>query len=138
MNIYTAARFSDYERVRAFNDDARAAGHTITHDWTRTNEFGPDGHPLHVKEGDLAPDVAARYAMDDLTHGVRRADTCVFLADDAGEGGFCGALIEFGYACAHAIPVMVVAPWRASIFWHLPNVEVTDERTTRAYLGMAS
>jgi hypothetical protein len=136
-SIYTASRFSAYERVRAFNDDARAAGHTITHDWTRTDEFGADGHPLHVAEGDLAPDVAARYAMDDLTHGVRKADVIVFLAEDAGQGGFCGALIEFGYAFACGIPVFVVAPWRPSIFWHLPNVTVLpDENAVRERLGM--
>lgn len=129
-------RFSSYERVRAFCDDLRSAGHEVTHDWTRTDEFGPDGHP-HAVEGDLAPGAAARYAMTDLSHGVRRADVCVFLAEDAGEGGFCGSLIEFGYAMATAIPVLVVAPWRPSIFWHLPGVTVLpDEPAARDALGM--
>lgn len=138
MRIYTASRFSAYERVRAFNDDARAAGHVISHDWTRTDEFGDDGHPLHKAEADLDPAAAAGYAMDDLTHGAGKADVIVFLAEDAGEGGFCGALIEFGYATALAIPIYVVAPWRPSIFWHLPNVVLMpDEAAVRATLGMA-
>lgn len=136
MKVYVMCRFSQYERVRAFCDDLRAAGHTVTHDWTRTDEFDENGHPHHVAEGDLAPDVAARFAMDDL-RGVRSADLCVFLAEDAGEGGFCGALIEFGTATANAVPVIVVAPWRPSIFWHLPGVEVVEsEATARDRLGM--
>lgn len=137
MRIYTASKFANYERVRAFNDAARSVGHIITHDWTRTKEFGPDGHPLHNEEGDLAPDVARGYASDDLQRGVATADAIVFLADDPGSGGFCGALIEYGYAMACRLPVYVVAPWRPSIFWHLPNVTVLPtEDAVRERLGM--
>jgi hypothetical protein len=48
MRLYTAAPFRTYERVRRFNADARAAGHAVMHDWTLTEEFGADGHPLFV------------------------------------------------------------------------------------------
>jgi nucleoside 2-deoxyribosyltransferase len=124
-------RFGAYERVRAFNDDARMAGHEITQDWTRTSEFGADGHPL--KPGDESDPALWKHAVADL-EGVATADACVFLAD---EGNYCGALIEYGYALACGVPVYVIAPWRMSIFWHSPLTTILpDETAVRDMLGM--
>lgn len=135
MKLYVMCRFAEYERVRKFCDDAREAGHTITHDWTRTAEFGPDGHPLSTDEGAMDPDVAWSHARDDLKRGVYHADTLVFLAD---QGGYCGALIEYGAALAHEKPVLLVAPWRPSIFWQAPTTTILpDEDAAREALGMA-
>lgn len=135
MKLYTASKFANYERVRAFNDAARDAGHVITHDWTRTQEFDADGHPLQVDEAKITPELGGHHAALDLYSGVATAETLVFLAED---GGYCGALIEFGAACAMSIPILIVAPWRMSIFWHLPNVTiVASEGAVRERLGMA-
>lgn len=120
MRIYVASRFSDYERVRALCDEIRATGYTVTHDWTRTREFGPDGHPLSASPDDLPPLEARGHAQADL-EGVRSADLVVFLAD---LGDYCGALIEVATAIAAGRQVFVVKPWRPSIFWHLPRVTV--------------
>lgn len=134
MRIYVASRFAAYERVRAFVDDMVTAGHEPTHDWTRTPEFGRDGHPLLADPEALTPGVACTHAQADL-RGVRQADLVVFLADGS---DFCGALLEVGSACALGVPVWVVAPWRRSIFWHLPNVTVMpSEDAAREGLGMA-
>jgi hypothetical protein len=134
MKLYTASKFANYERVRAFNDAARAAGHKVTHDWTRTAEFDEHGHPRQANEAKIAPELGGHHAALDLYSGVAPADMLVFLAED---GGYCGALIEFGAACALGKPILIVAPWRASIFWHLPNVTiVADEDDARARLGM--
>lgn len=128
MKLYVACRFGAYERVRSFCDDAREAGHTITHDWT------PDGHPLTMDEGALDPAVAWSHARDDLKRGVYHADVVVFLAD---EGGYCGALIEYGAALAYEKPVFLVAPWRPSIFWQAPHTTILpDENAARDALGM--
>lgn len=133
MKLYVMCRFGAYGRVRAFCDDARAAGHEITHDWTRTAEFGDDGHPLSADEGALEPNVAWGHAADDV-RGIDAADACVFLAD---EGGYCGALIEYGYALAINVPVYLVAPWRPSIFWQSPRTMILpDETAVRDMLGM--
>jgi hypothetical protein len=134
MRLYVACRFGAYQRVRVFCDDALAAGHVITHDWTRTAVFGPDGHPLSMDEGALSAEQAWQYAHDDLQHGVGEAQAVVFLAD---EGNFCGALIEYGYALARSVPVLLVAPWRPSIFWHSPRTTLLpDENAARDLLGM--
>jgi hypothetical protein len=64
-----------------------------------------------------------------------RAEACVFLAD---EGGYCGALIEYGCALGCGVPVLLVAPWRASIFWQSPKTTILpDESAVRDMLGMA-
>jgi hypothetical protein len=134
MKLYTASKFANYERVRAFNNAARAAGHAITHDWTRTDEFTADGHPKQADEALITPELGGHHAALDLFSGVAPADALVFLAED---GGYCGALIEFGAACALGKPVLIVDPWRASIFWHLPNVTVfATEDAVREHLGM--
>jgi hypothetical protein len=134
VKLYVACRFAAYERVRAFCDDACEAGHSITHDWTRTAEFGPDGHPLSTDEGAMEPDAAWAHARDDLKLGVYWADAVVFLAD---EGGYCGALIEYGAALAYEKPVLLVAPWRPSISWQCPQTTILpDENAAREMLGM--
>lgn len=134
MRLYTASRFGDYERVRAFNVAARAVGHEITHDWTITEGFGEDGHLLSSTPDSLPPAEAQMHATADLAIGVGQAERVVFFAN---QPNYCGALIEFGFAIACKVPIYVVAPWRPSIFWHLPDVEVLpDEATVRDRLGM--
>ena len=132
VRIYTASRFSNYERVRKLNADLRSLGYEITHDWTTTDEF-VDGHPKVKAEADLSEADRRRHAVNDL-RGVRTADLLIFLAED---GEFCGSLIEFGAAAALGIQAWIVAPWRTSIFWSLPNVTVLpDERTVlRTLIG---
>lgn len=135
VNLYVASRFSDYKRVREFIDDAKRAGHHVTHDWTRTAEFASDGNPLPgLTEDSLPVEDARHYATTDLVRGVGPAEMVVFFADLS---DYCGALVEFGYALACRIQVIVIAPWRASIFWRMPVVQiVADESQARALLGM--
>jgi hypothetical protein len=136
MRVYVAGRFTHYERCRALMDELAATGHTITHDWTRTEEFGDDGHPVFEAkdESGIPPERLAMHAQDDV-RGVRTADLVVVLADDQ----LCGALIEIGCALAYDVPVWVVAPWRWTIFWEHPLVdrfETVDE--VRDLLGAAA
>lgn len=122
-------RTAEWQRVRDFIEDARDAGHEITVDWTGAVE-ALNG----ASEGDLSPADAWRHAEADLRAGVKMAEMCVFLAD---EGGYCGALIEYGAALAWHIPVLLVAPWRPSIFWHAPTTTILpDETAVRDMLGM--
>jgi hypothetical protein len=129
MRIYTACCTKAWRRVRAFNDDARAAGHIITVDWTLGVE-ALNG----ASEATIEPAEAWAYARDDLEGGVGSAACVVFLAD---EGNYCGALIEYGYALAVVVPILLVAPWRPSIFWHSPSTTILpDENAAREALGM--
>jgi hypothetical protein len=135
MRVYVADRFSHYERARRFMDALTIAGHTVTHDWTRTEEFGPDGHPAFgdKAESGIPKDRLAMHAEDDI-RGVRTADLIVVLADEV----LTGALIELGVALAFGVRVWVCAPYRWTIFWEHPLVEVLpDEQEALARLGVA-
>lgn len=126
MRIYVAGRFGRYERCRALMDDLASAGHEITQDWTRGEHFDEDGHPRTEDENIPREQQAAlaRGALD----GVARAELVVVIADEP----LCGALIEFGCAVAHGVPVWVIAPWRWSVFWTHPLVTVwADENAAR-------
>jgi hypothetical protein len=98
--------------MRTLMDQLTAAGHVVTHDWTRTEEFGEDGHPAFADESGIPKERLAMHAADDV-RGVRTADLVVAVADTP----LCGALIEIGVALAVGVPVWVVAPWRWTIFW---------------------
>jgi hypothetical protein len=136
MRIYVAGRFSQYERCRAVMDALTAAGHMITMDWTRTDEFGADGHPKHTEHGTAAPTTipAERlvgHALNDI-EGCRSTDLVVVLADEV----LTGALIEIGAALASGVRVWVCAPYRWTIFWEHPLVEVLpNEHEALARLG---
>lgn len=133
MKVYTASRFGNYRVVRAFNDALRAAGHEVTHDWTRTSEFDLAGDPIFGDGTGLSRDMQAQHATADLD-AVAAADAVVLLPmPDMG-----GAYIEIGYALAHDKHVFVAGPVRFTIFWALPNVTMLpDEAAVREMFGMA-
>jgi hypothetical protein len=133
MRLYTAAPFRTYERVRRFNADARAAGHAVMHDWTLTEEFGADGHPLFGDGATLDMAVKAERAEEDRL-GVELADLVILLGD---QGPSFGACMEAGMAVAYEKRLFVVGPTHFTIFWGLTNVTVLpDENAARDALGM--
>jgi hypothetical protein len=125
VKIYVGTTFSRYVEARSAMDALTAAGHTITHDWTRTAAFGSDGHPLPQTSGgyDLPAADQQAHAEDDL-RAVLDADLLLILAQEAS----CGWPIEVGMALAWgAAEVWVVAPFKPTVFWHLPQVRVFDD-----------
>jgi NTP pyrophosphatase (non-canonical NTP hydrolase) len=119
MRIYVGTTFARYAEARAVVDVLTAAGHEITLDWTRTSEFDADGHP----RSDVPPLVEAAHAQADLD-AVARAELVLVLAEEAS----CGWPIEVGAALAWGTArVWVVAPFRHTVFWRLPQVEVFDD-----------
>lgn len=124
MQVYVGATFSRYEEARRVIDALAAAGHSCAHDWTRTRAFGADGHPLPDTGGgyELDPEDAAAHATDDV-RAVTGADACLFL----GEQPSLGWPTEFGIAIATGCPrIVVVAPFRWTVFLALPAVEVVE------------
>lgn len=122
--VYVGSTFSRYAEVRAVVDMITATGREVTHDWTRTRAFGTDGHPLPGTGGGykLAPDDAAAHALDDLV-AVASADLAIFLGDTPS----CGWLVECGHAISQGLQVWVVAPFKWTVFWELPQVAVFDD-----------
>jgi nucleoside 2-deoxyribosyltransferase len=120
VKIYVAGRFQSYEKVRACIDMLRDQGYEITYDWTRTPEFGEDGHPKHGANGQEQPrGLLQHYAQNDI-QGVRSADALVLLADDS----LAGAWVEMGIALERSIPIYVVKPERWTIFLECFQVTV--------------
>lgn len=136
MKVYVAGRFGDYERVRRVIDAINATpGDSVTHDWTRSDEFDENGHPYFYNSNAPKPvKDAVRHARLDL-QGVWKAQTVVCLADDQ----LCGALIEVGYALAFDNKeIIMVDPWRYTIFWELPNVKIINDIEELPWLNSRS
>jgi hypothetical protein len=127
MHLYVAGRFREYRRIREAIDKLIAAGNTITHDWTRSDEFNEHGEPMvPIGPGQsvevLTDEEARNYAFADI-RGVRDADAVVLMAGD----GLYGALIEVGAALALSVEVWIVGDMpRDSVFFYLPLVRRFD------------
>lgn len=104
--VYVSGSIRDIERVRLLQDDLKAAGHTITHDWTLYN--GPkDNH-----------DEAERQLM-----GIRSADVLICVIHPRLKAGW----MELGAAIIKRIPCIVIPhPDVSDSMWYsLPNVHLT-------------
>ena len=111
MRIYVATSFLNRNEARRVMVLLRAAGHSITHDWTYEDPYGRVGPELQRYFGECAAtDVAAVVA----------ADALLVLHHERGRG----MLVELGIALADpAKPILVVgAPPFAPIFYALPRV----------------
>lgn len=121
-SFYVASRFSDYKRVRLLCEHLREVEvYTITHDWTITDEFGPDGNLTPASQAKLSNN-SATYAKLDY-YGASMCDIFIFLAD---LNDYKGAFVEMGIALASGAEVFVVAPSHECVFYHLPNVTIFD------------
>jgi hypothetical protein len=116
--IYVAGCREDLVRIRQFNTKLRAAGWTITHDWTEAvlaNANRPDAT--------IPADEQRSYANDDWD-GVCNADAFWLVAPSTGG---TGCWIEFGMAVSSAITTIVVSgAHKRSIFTALDGVDVYD------------
>src|SRR4051812_27671723 len=102
MKLYVAAKWEDRPRARVIMDRLIAAGHTITYDWTRAEQFSI-AQACHDKQG----------VMD--------ADALVFIAEH--DYAFKGAYVELGMAVARGIPIYILGEAiNACIFILLPEV----------------
>ncbi len=108
MKVYVATKFENKDEVSRAMESLRAAGHTITHDWTEV-----DG-ATYRSESQLA-----ECAIDDL-NGVETADALLFIP----RPDCRGAWWECGVASANFIPIIIIdnAYARMCIFEHLPGV----------------
>jgi hypothetical protein len=118
--FYAAGRFKDYGNVRKTIDRLATLGYKVTYDWTRTEEFGKDGHPRQDDAHMLGKETLRQYAYNDLD-GVGNADFMVVLADNE----LAGAWVEFGAALALGVqPIYVIEPYRWTIFLECDGVVV--------------
>lgn len=119
MNIYTASKFENYEQVRNFNIALRELGHTVTWDWTITEEF-VDGKPNWT--GHPTEEQRYRFGMLDYA-GVMQAELVIMLD---GDFPLNGARWEAGIAIGNGAQVWIVNYTHKVIFDVLPQVSIID------------
>jgi hypothetical protein len=112
---YVAGRFADWRHAREAQGVLRAGGYEITYDWTVHAEAGDN-----ERDGSLTPEAMRRAAQTDLD-AAYRADLLVLVCrDDMADA--LGCYVELGAALVGGATVHVIAPPRASIFFHLADV----------------
>lgn len=135
VSIYVATKFEAYPRARKFIDDALGSGYEITHDWTRSEQFGPSGDPL--KQGPLTRRELRTYGDLDFD-GAASCDILVALMDE--DYCYLGTPIEVGIALRSGAHVLVTSRLPTVFFELSPSkaqVDLfSDENAIRDYLGM--
>lgn len=97
MRIYLAASRGELADARHFMSELRKGGHEITHDWIADiDRNGPDDAEVPAYE-------LHECAEKDL-RGVRTADLLWLMSPSSGGSG---CFVEFGYAIAFSVPVVV-------------------------------
>jgi hypothetical protein len=105
LRVYVAGAVVErHERAIPAMQALRAAGITITHDWT---ESIVDVGSAERSEADVPEDIRYRAALDDAS-GVRAADVVLLLAPS--ERGSSGAWVELGLAIGFGVPVLAAGP----------------------------
>jgi nucleoside 2-deoxyribosyltransferase len=119
MKFYLSAKYVRNSEMRGYRSQLEQLGHTITSRWIDCHEgrypipFNPHTVDDHLED-------CAKLANDDLMD-IQAADIVIAFTDVA-SGGTGGRHIEFGYALAYEIPVVVVGP-RENVFHALPEIE---------------
>jgi hypothetical protein len=114
--VYVAGKWAEKQAARDVMAHVRAAGYTITEDWTQ-----------HA-DGQKTADQLANDAMHDVT-GVLAATAIIVLLTDASYP-YRGSFFEMGVAIGANKRVLVVAnpnldaAFRKVAFFHLPEIEV--------------
>lgn len=130
LRVYVAgAAIERHARAIPVIAELRAAGVTITHDWTRDlDAFGS----AENSDADVPEEVRRRCAELDA-NGVRLADFVLLLAPYG--RGSSGAWVELGMALAHRVPVVVAgAKNRRTIFTSLAHRLIDTDEEAIAYL----
>jgi hypothetical protein len=121
MTAYVAGRFGDWRIIREVQAALRAAGCTITYDWTVHAERGES-----ERDGSMTRVAMAAAAGTDLA-AAWDADLFVLVCEgDMADA--IGCYIEFGAAAAAGATLHVIAPPRPSIFWCLPAAVTFPDR----------
>lgn len=111
MKIYIAARFESQAEMRVWREKIQALGHEVTSRWLDVKEPYPP---------------AETCAVVDLVD-VRRADLVVCFSPRSGfYSGRGGRHVEFGYALAMGLPVLLVGEPENVFHWLVPCCAETD------------
>lgn len=112
LKVYVAGSSKELDRVADAMAALRESGVEVTHDWVEVIKARGSANPLGASAADCA-----QWAWEDLL-GVRAADV-VWLMVPA-QGGL-GCYVEYGYALALNIPVVISGEYGRTIFTALTD-----------------
>lgn len=106
MKIYIATKYTSKRRAKKLMKQVRGAGHSITVDWTKTDQ------KVENNENSLS-EIATMDAI-----GVSDADALLLLTTKHGGRGM---YTELGIAIARKIPTIVIGRHLNNIFYFMPE-----------------
>lgn len=120
-HIYVAGSRHDIHRVRRVQASLIEIGCAITYDWTiRCEHWAGQDRALPIP-------LACQTAEEERI-GVNNADALVLVWNDEHQG--VGRIIETGMAMAAKKPIIVLGEPYPVVFWHLPEVQIVQDRTS--------
>jgi hypothetical protein len=122
QRIYIAASFEQKDQVRTLLEELKAAGHTITADWTVHKEIAG------LNSNGERQALRRQYAIED-TEGVASATVYALLIGDRKS---TGAHIELGIALGAHVPhiFLIGHPGDSQLFYTHPSIKVVPNTKT--------
>lgn len=116
MKVYLAAQYHRKEEIRKYADDLRHIGHEVTSSWLE------EPHAPTTQLIDLTDQQHRDYAIQDIVDIVQADSLVFFSVPDTELTVRGGRHVEFGYALARGIPIIVVGP-KENIFHYLKGIQ---------------
>lgn len=127
MRLYLCGASAEADTVSSYMARMRAAGHTVTHDWTASVR---SARARGVRDDELSIADMCALARGDLL-GVLAADVVWLLVPEAQS---VGAWVELGYALHCNVQTIVSGNWRRSIFAALATYDFDSHEAAAARL----
>lgn len=121
--IYLASRYSRKDEMRNRAEYLAGFGFTVTSTWLE-EKYDPN-----IKITDIADDTNRELAAIDL-YDIDRSDTLIFFAEDQNnQPPRGGRHVEFGYALARGLDIVVIGV-KENIFHYLKPIKVYPDWQT--------
>jgi len=118
MQVYLASKYHEHPRMREFRTILQEHGIDVTSRWIEGEHEAKEGRDDH--------DLHAQFAREDL-EDIDAADAVVmYQPKDIHGQGRGGRHVEFGYAFARAIPIIIIGD-RENVFNYLEGVDVVSD-----------
>jgi len=117
MKVYLAARYSSKAQMEVYAQKLEKIGIEVTSRWLEEP---------HASDAEISDDLKTQYALMDL-EDVERADVLIFFSvEPTTPTPRGGRHVEFGYALALGVHIIVVGP-KENIFHHVPWVNFAKD-----------
>ncbi len=122
MRVYLAGPYQHKDRIQKCADQLMEAGIVVTSSWLS------ETHPPNTQLHEVSDETKTEYALRDLKD-IDAADWFVLFTVPLTDAPIprAGRHVEFGYALAQGIPILVVGGVKENIFHYIPSVKHADD-----------